>query len=243
MFGRMNNIVSALALTAMTATPVMAKKGDERPHQHHQMAERDHEKAERHHERGERHHKADHDRGDRDDDREKIAQTVNGQVSHMLVNPYGEVDGLLLTSGAVVRFPAHMSSQLVSTVRRGDQVAVQGTARRGGQQIRGRVIRNNQSKKVVTVAPKPWTQMKLPEFIRYSRLTPMTQRGKITQIIAGKHGNVKALLLADGTTARMAKAIARQAPALQPGMSVAISGRGTATPHGRGIEVETIKSL
>src|SRR6266566_4700858 len=53
-------------------------------------------------------------------------ETVQGAVSQYLMNPNGEVDGLLLSDGAQVHFPPHMSADLTRAVRTNDNVSAQG---------------------------------------------------------------------------------------------------------------------
>src|SRR5207244_9529633 len=52
--------------------------------------------------------------------------TVSGTVQQYLLTPHGEVEGLLLTDGTIVRFPPHLSAALASTVKPGDAAPVTG---------------------------------------------------------------------------------------------------------------------
>src|SRR5262249_41497765 len=52
--------------------------------------------------------------------------TASGTVHQYLLTPHGEVEGLLLTDGTIVRFPPHLSVALTSTVKPDDAVAVAG---------------------------------------------------------------------------------------------------------------------
>ena len=56
----------------------------------------------------------------------QAVETVQGAVSQYLMNPNGEVDGLLLADGTQVHFPPHMSADLTQTVRTNDNVNAQG---------------------------------------------------------------------------------------------------------------------
>jgi len=53
-------------------------------------------------------------------------EQIAGTVSMYLLNPRGEVDGLLLADGTQVKFPPHMSADLTRTVRPGDRITAQG---------------------------------------------------------------------------------------------------------------------
>lgn len=54
-------------------------------------------------------------------------QTVTatqGMVARLLPTPEGEVDGLLLQDGSLVRFPPHMSAALLAVVGQGDAISM-----------------------------------------------------------------------------------------------------------------------
>src|SRR6266852_9938369 len=51
---------------------------------------------------------------------------IQGTVRQYLMNPEGEVDGLLLNDGTQVHFPPHMAIELVSAIKLNDPVNVQG---------------------------------------------------------------------------------------------------------------------
>src|SRR5438874_1258041 len=52
--------------------------------------------------------------------------TVSGTVQQYLLTPHGEVEGLLLSDGTIVRFPPHLSAAMAATVKPGDVVTVAG---------------------------------------------------------------------------------------------------------------------
>src|SRR5207244_9589813 len=53
-------------------------------------------------------------------------QQVTGTVSQYLMNPNGEVDGLLLSDNTQVKFPPHMSADLTAAVSSSNPVSAQG---------------------------------------------------------------------------------------------------------------------
>src|SRR5580704_8988849 len=52
--------------------------------------------------------------------------SIPGTVARLLPTPRGEVDGLLLEDGRLVRFPPDMSAALLAVVGQGDAVVVEG---------------------------------------------------------------------------------------------------------------------
>src|SRR5437899_10653744 len=53
-------------------------------------------------------------------------EQIAGAVSMYLLNPRGEVDGLLLANGTQVKFPPHMSADLTDLVKPNERVTAQG---------------------------------------------------------------------------------------------------------------------
>ena len=209
---------AAAVLSMAVAVPVLAGKHD-----------------------GDRHRERDrprHERNDHDDAQARPEmRIVDGQVRRMLVNPYGEADGLLLSNGTVVQVPSHMADRLTAAVRPGDRVTVQGLMRPAGQDIRLQSLRTARGS---TLAVEPESFLQVPRWMRASPQTPISATGTIAHVVAGRHGEPRTLIFGDGTTAKLNKAALRTSPGLQPGMTVALTGHGTATRYGRGIAVETI---
>lgn len=52
--------------------------------------------------------------------------TAQGKVAEYASNPHGDVDGLILKDGTVVKFPPHQSSELQELVQVGDEVKIEG---------------------------------------------------------------------------------------------------------------------
>ena len=52
--------------------------------------------------------------------------SVSGTVQQYLLTPHGEVEGLLLSDGTVVKFPPHLGAALASNVKPGDTVTALG---------------------------------------------------------------------------------------------------------------------
>lgn len=65
-----------------------------------------------------------------------------GTRGHRLVNPNGEVDGLLLEDGTQVAFAPHLSSGLVAAVKAKDAVEITGRRRENAKVVRASMIKN-----------------------------------------------------------------------------------------------------
>jgi len=161
-------------------------------------------------------------------------------VSRMLVNPFGEVDGVLLDSGALITFPPHMSEQLAAAVRPGDAVDIKGYPEMPGQ-IKGYVITNTRTGQTVMAHPKPPAGMKPPPHLRGVGLKEMSAQGEIRHLRYGGKGEVNGLILANGTTVRFPPHVSFQfAQLFQVGRSIVASGYGTENQYGRAFEATAL---
>jgi len=169
-----------------------------------------------------------------------------GTFERFILNPHGEIDGLILNCGkdkaVLVHIPPHLSAEIEAAVRPGEAVRVRGVRPRGTDMIAavaffaadGRAILDNgpgdkHHKDDRLNAPKKPAAQKLQVAgtVRLSLHTPK--------------GELRGAVLRDGSTVRIGpKEAQRFAKLLQPGASVAVRGDGIETPHGRVIESREI---
>jgi hypothetical protein len=60
----------------------------------------------------------------------QFGESVEGIVNRYLVNPHGEVDGVLLSNGTQIKFPPHMSADLTRAVKPNDKITAPGRPER-----------------------------------------------------------------------------------------------------------------
>ena len=165
------------------------------------------------------------------------APAAEGKVSRLLVNPFGEVDGLLLDTGTLVTFPKHMGEQLTASVKPGDTVEVKGYPEAAGQ-IKGYVITNSRSGQSLMAQSGPSKgAMKMPKHLQSVGLLAMSAQGKIRYLHYGRHGEVNGVILSDGTSVRFPREVSYQfEPMLKIGQSITASGYGTKNQYGKALE-------
>lgn len=165
---------------------------------------------------------------------------AQAKVSRLLVNPFGEVDGVLLDSGALVTFPPHMGEQLAAAVKPGDMVDVKGYPEMPGQ-IKAYVITNSSTSQAVMVHPKPHAGMKPPPHLRGVGLKEMSAQGEIRHLRYGGKGEINGAILADGTIVRFPRDAAYRFGSLfRVGQGIVASGYGTQNQHGRALEATAL---
>jgi len=168
------------------------------------------------------------------------APIATGVVTRFLVNPFGEVDGLLLDNGALVTFPPHMEHELTAAIKPGDPVAVRGQVT-GAAQIKALIVTNTRTDQQVMEHPPARTERKMPKHLRAAGLQQMRARSTVAHLRYGKHGEVKDVVLADGTTVKLPKDIAEGlAPQLRVGQELEVVGYGSENAYGRGIEATAL---
>jgi len=125
------------------------------------------------------------------------APIATGIVPPLLVNPQGEVDALRLEGGMIVKFPPHMSNELVAVVKPSDTASVRGFREAEGT-INAIVITNEPSKQQVIEHP-PFEMVALPKHLRFATLTPLRIAGTVKLFMRGRESEVNGALLQDGT--------------------------------------------
>ncbi|MBL8269348.1 hypothetical protein [Steroidobacter sp.] len=162
------------------------------------------------------------------------------QVQRYVIDVFGDVDGLLLADGSLVKFPAHQSSEVRAAIAPGDSVAVTGAITQP-KVIEAWQLSNTNSGAVLIRTPKPKFAAKLPKHLRSATLRQLEAQGRVSHLVYGKKGEVKMALLEDGTALRLGKqaqwVIGSQ---LSVGRMIAARGVGTQNEFGRSLEATEI---
>ncbi len=129
----------------------------------------------------------------------QAAPSIAGRVEHYLLTPHGEVDGLLLTDGTVVKFPPHLGVVLAATAKPGDEVSALGffgLATAYGRAMKALTITNTATGQ--TVVDQPPTSRPLRPELRGLTLVPLTVSGPVARVLVNPKGDVDGLVLATG---------------------------------------------
>ena len=168
-----------------------------------------------------------------------LQPATQGKADRLLVNPFGEVDGVLLDNGTIVTFPTHMGGELATAIKPGDSVAVKGIPE-SPMQIKGYVISNTSTNRTVMTRPKPRGVIKTPGFLRSFGLKEMSAQGVVRHLRFGK-GEVNGVILADGAIVRFKReTFHRFGGLLQVGQRIAARGYGSENQFGRALEATAL---
>lgn len=166
--------------------------------------------------------------------------SVDAKVERYLINPFGDIDALLLDNKTIARMPPHMSADLVAAVKPGDAVTIQGRAQ-GPASLDAFSVTNTATKQVVVRRPKAWTEISMPARLRSMGLKELKVSGKVGTMLTGPHGEPNGVLLDDGTIVRIGPHEAYGfAALLKPGADFAAVGYGTENSFGRAIEATSV---
>ena len=168
---------------------------------------------------------------------------TRGTVTRFLLNPHGELDGLVLGSRQPrqVHFPPHLSRQIARHVAVGDEIRVRGVKPRSADMIAAVSVTTKTGKVILDEGPHhDGEKHQRTEVER----RPMQASGEVVLPLFGPKGELRGALLDDGTSLRMPPhAAAELASYLMPKVHVQAWGHGIGTRHGRTIEVDEIAEL
>ena len=165
---------------------------------------------------------------------------AEGIVDRYLLNPRGDVYGLLLRDGSQMHVTLRAAEDLTEAIQPGDHVRAHGRRVAESPLVRADVIINVTDGRSFTV---PY-RLDLPMPPREERPTvnEMKASGTIDVLLYDpSKGVVNGALLSDGTQVRLPPDVGEHFHAsLQPNMDVEVTGYGTATPYGTALEAVAI---
>ena len=157
-----------------------------------------------------------------------------GAVDRFLINPHGEIDGILLADGMEVHVPPHLSGEVRAAVRLGAAITVYGVRPRHAEMIAAVAIEAESGKRIVDNGPPKEApgehgdegRGKLKHDAK-ARHAPMEAEGMVRRSLHGPKGETRGALLEDGRIIRVPPHEAkRRGPLLQPGARLAARGPG-----------------
>ena len=169
-------------------------------------------------------------------DRGGATSVVTGRIQRWLVNPNGDVDGVLLNDGTQVGFPPHLSTAVTTAFKVGDNVQVDGWRAPNVPVVRAASLSMpGGGRRVVDTPPTAGAQPRAPR--EPGALTAMNASGRVDRLLYTDRGDVRGVLLDSGTIVRFPPHVgASYAATLTPGAAVEARGWGTRGASGNAIE-------
>jgi hypothetical protein len=168
--------------------------------------------------------------------RDGAPASVSGVVQRYVINPEGDVDGMLLADNTLVRFPPHIGTQVAATFAPGATVNVNGVAQPGGTLRASQIADANNGRSIVD-QPPPVDARRLPKSLAGVGLVKLDATGRVLRVTSAPRGEPDGVLLTDGTVIKLTPpAAARFANLLQPGATIAAQGYGTRNRYGESLQ-------
>ena len=162
---------------------------------------------------------------------------MTGTVDQFLVNKHGEADGFLLTDGAEVHVPPHLSSKLLRDVHPGSAVKVRGVRPRGVEMMAAVAI-DTAKGRILDEGPDMREDDGAFEQAKHSR---MSAQGIVRQAIHGPKGETRGAVLEDGRIIRLPPHEAKRfSELLRKGAHISVNGDGATTSFGTVVEAHEI---
>jgi hypothetical protein len=168
-------------------------------------------------------------------------QETRGTVTQFLLNPHGELDGLILGSDRQVHFPPHLSRQVTKHIGIGDKVRVRGVKPREANIVAAVQLTSAAGVDILDEGPHHHGEKhEKPDVEK----RPMEVVGEVRLQLYGPKGELRGALLTDGTSIRMPPhAAAELSEYLEPGVHIQVWGHGVKNRFGKTIEVDDIAEL
>jgi hypothetical protein len=181
-------------------------------------------------------------------DPESLPATT-GTVERFIVNPKGEVDGLVLNdatgAATLVHVPPHLADEITGAIQTGDSIQVHGIRPRGAAVIAAVSLTTADAQTIVDHGPKANSgHQKSPPSVEepsLKRQPGMEAVGTVRLSLYAPKGELRGALLADGTVLRLGpKEAERWVELLRPGATLAATGEGLCAEYGIVIDVQKI---
>ncbi|HVI55712.1 MAG TPA: hypothetical protein VM621_11775 [Luteibacter sp.] len=160
---------------------------------------------------------------------------ITGLISRFLVNPNGDVDGMLLDGRTQVTVPPPLGNALARKAKAGDRVAIDGFRIGALPLVRAASIGLSNGERLTDTPPLPPVAPPPPP-----PLQPMQANGRVVQPVYGPRGDVAGAILDNGPIVRVPPPAARNNPLLRPGAHLSAKGFGIDSPFGRAMQVTAI---
>jgi hypothetical protein len=165
---------------------------------------------------------------------------ADGIVDRYLLNPRGDISGLLLRDGSQMHVTLRAAQDLTKAIQPGDHVRVHGRRASDSPLVKPDVIINVTDGTSFTVPYR--LDLPMPPREERPTITELNAAGTIELLLYDHlNGIVNGALLSDGTQVRLPPDVGEHFHAsLQKDMDVEVRGYGIATPHGTALEAFAI---
>jgi hypothetical protein len=165
---------------------------------------------------------------------------AEGIVTRYLLDPRGEIEGLMLQDGTQMHITSRAADKLVQAIKPGQHVRVHGRRQGDMPLVQADVIFNASTGTIFTVPFR--LDFPIPEQDQHLSMTEMKAEGTVEALLFhALKGVVQGMLLSDGTQVRLPPDINEELRnSFRVGEQVAAEGNGTTNEYGRCLEALSI---
>jgi hypothetical protein len=160
---------------------------------------------------------------------------LSGRIARFLINPNGDVDGVLLADHTQVDIPPTLGASLTAKARTGDRLDIEGFRVGTLPLVRAASLGLPNGDKLVDTPPAVPPAPPAPP-----ALQPMEAQGRVTQALLGPMGEVNGVILDNGPIVRVPPPAAVDNPLLQPGARLSAKGFGVESRFGKALQATAI---
>ncbi|WP_447984910.1 hypothetical protein [Nitrospira sp. Nam74] len=160
---------------------------------------------------------------------------ADGIVERYLMDPRGDVEGILLTDGTQMHVTSRSVADFTKAIKPGDHIRVEGIRKNGNQVVTPNVISNESTGTRFTVP----LRLDLPALpLDRLAMTALKVEGLIRVLLYSPlSGEVYGMVLSDGTQVRLPPDVSVEfRRSFKVGTQVTVEGYGTENQHGRALE-------
>ena len=174
-----------------------------------------------------------------------MQQRTHGQISRYLMNHHGEIEGILLDNGISVRFGCEYGSAVMSALKPGQDISVEGRANTKTSEFHGLKAHTFQIlKSGETLRLKDLAKTQAPAEAEAHQHQHHDLSGLFQELIYNDNNDIDGLLLQDGNLVRIPPHEAKRLvtlPLVRGVTKVDASGEGSNTEFGTVVKADELK--
>jgi len=165
----------------------------------------------------------------------KTSPAAQGTIRQYVLDPRGEIQGLLLSDGAQVAFTSRLQPDVASMMKLGTSVRVEGRRHRHFPFVEPDAMMNTDSGAIIKVPSL--LEGPLPQEKETLTVQQMRAEGAIDRFLYDRSGRVSGLVLQDGAQIWLPPDVNdRFRQSLHVGDRIVAEGNGTENQYGRAME-------
>jgi hypothetical protein len=165
---------------------------------------------------------------------------TRGKVKHFLINPRGEIDGMILSGKRVVHVPPHMSRMIGKNIAVEDLIRVRAVRPRGAPVLAAVSVTGPNGRELIDMGP----DHEGPRATALPSPKATEVEGIVTHALHGPKGELRGAFLDTGVSLRMPPHAAEElSEYLAVGAHVQAAGHRIKNKYGVTVDVEEISFL